>query len=115
MIKILMVSLALCAAPLLAQDGGAAIDASKTAKLKAMDDKAQSNAGGSMMKDRGKVMDQDNIKAAKAAKAHNPRGAHKEHWVCPMGDGGESDHAGPCPKCGMDLVLDKAYLKGKKK
>ena len=30
----------------------------------------------------------------------------KEHWVCPMHDGGESDHPGACPKCGMDLVLD---------
>ena len=31
--------------------------------------------------------------------------AKKEHWVCPMHDGGESDHAGKCPKCGMDLVM----------
>ena len=33
--------------------------------------------------------------------------AVKEHWVCPMHDGGESDHAGHCSKCGMDLVLEK--------
>ena len=33
--------------------------------------------------------------------------AKKEHWVCPMHDGGESDHAGACPKCGMALVLEK--------
>ena len=38
---------------------------------------------------------------AKAAKV-----AVKEHWVCPMHDGGESDHAGKCPKCGMDLVKE---------
>jgi len=39
-------------------------------------------------------------KAAAAAAA-------KEHWVCPMHDGGESDHAGKCPKCGMDLVKEE--------
>jgi hypothetical protein len=33
--------------------------------------------------------------------------AKHEHWVCPMHDGGESDHPGKCPKCGMDLVLVK--------
>jgi hypothetical protein len=31
----------------------------------------------------------------------------KQHWVCPMHDGGESDHPGKCSKCGMDLVLEK--------
>ena len=55
---------------------------------------------------------------AKVAKAHKKvsvkkekkmktKAAKKEHWVCPMHDGGESDHAGKCPKCGMDLVLEK--------
>jgi hypothetical protein len=32
----------------------------------------------------------------------------KEHWVCPMHDGGESDHAGKCSKCGMNLVKEEA-------
>lgn len=32
--------------------------------------------------------------------------AKKQHWVCPMHDGGESDHPGKCPICGMDLELE---------
>ena len=46
----------------------------------------------------------------KAAKAAAPKATavKQEHWVCPMHDGGESDHAGKCPKCGMDLVLEVA-------
>jgi hypothetical protein len=38
--------------------------------------------------------------------ASNSRVAKKQHWVCPMHDGGESDHPGKCPKCGMDLILE---------
>lgn len=49
--------------------------------------------------------------SAKAVKSAKPKakkiaakpGKHK-HWVCPMHDGGESDHPGKCPKCGMDMV-----------
>jgi Cu+-exporting ATPase len=36
-----------------------------------------------------------------------------EHWICPMHDGGESDHAGKCPKCGMALVKGKATTEKK--
>jgi hypothetical protein len=42
--------------------------------------------------------------APQATSAPAPAAAKKTHWVCPMHDGGESDHAGKCPKCGMDLV-----------
>ena len=43
----------------------------------------------------------------KAKKAKKMASAKHEHWVCPMHDGGESDHAGKCPKCGMDLVKEE--------
>ena len=46
-------------------------------------------------------------KAPKAKKKAPVQAAKHQHWVCPMHDGGESDHAGKCPKCGMDLVLEK--------
>lgn len=36
---------------------------------------------------------------AKAVKKH-------QRWVCPMHDGGWSDHPGKCPNCGMDMVLE---------
>ena len=42
-------------------------------------------------------------KKAKAKKAAAKPAKHK-HWVCPMHDGGEADHPGKCPKCGMDMV-----------
>lgn len=48
------------------------------------------------------------VKSKKAKKAKPVAAAAKEHWVCPMHDGGESDHAGKCPKCGMDLVKEKS-------
>jgi mannitol-specific phosphotransferase system IIBC component len=47
-------------------------------------------------------------KSSKKRKTKKAAAAKKEHWVCPMHDGGESDHAGPCPKCGMDLVKEDA-------
>lgn len=40
------------------------------------------------------------------AKTKKAKAAKHEHWVCPMHDGGESDHAGKCKKCGMDLVKE---------
>jgi hypothetical protein len=45
-------------------------------------------------------------KPAKKAKAKKiaAKPAKHQHWVCPMHDGGEGDHAGPCPKCGMAMV-----------
>jgi hypothetical protein len=47
-------------------------------------------------------------RAKPAQKAKAPKFAAKsakhKHWVCPMHDGGESDHPGPCPKCGMPMV-----------
>jgi len=50
-------------------------------------------------------------KAAKATPKAKPKAkkvaataAKHQHWVCPMHDGGEGDHAGKCPKCGMDMV-----------
>jgi Cu+-exporting ATPase len=46
-------------------------------------------------------------KAKKKAKAA-AKPAAKARYVCPMHDGGESDHPGHCPKCGMDLVEEKA-------
>jgi hypothetical protein len=48
---------------------------------------------------------QAKLKQAKT-KGAAKKAAVKEHWVCPMHDGGESDHAGKCPKCGMDLVKE---------
>jgi hypothetical protein len=42
-------------------------------------------------------------KKAKAKKVAAKPAKHK-HWVCPMHDGGEGDHPGPCPKCGMTMV-----------
>jgi hypothetical protein len=46
------------------------------------------------------------VKPAKKQKAKKvaAQPAKHHHWVCPMHDGGESDHAGKCPKCGMDMV-----------
>jgi hypothetical protein len=47
------------------------------------------------------------LKAKPKSKKTKPlAAAKKEHWVCPMHDGGESDHAGKCSKCGMDLVKE---------
>ena len=49
------------------------------------------------------------VHVSKLKKAKKPKplaAAKKEHWVCPMHDGGESDHAGKCKKCGMDLVRE---------
>ncbi len=46
------------------------------------------------------------VKAKKSKKVKKAMEAKHEHWVCPMHDGGESDHAGKCPKCGMDLVKE---------
>ena len=46
-------------------------------------------------------------KKVKTLKADKVAAAKKEHWVCPMHDGGESDHAGHCKKCGMDLVKEE--------
>lgn len=79
MIKELAVALALVASPLLAHDDHA--------------DGLTKTAGPKHVK-----MNKMHKKAKAAA---------KEHWVCPMHDGGESDHAGKCPKCGMDLVLEE--------
>jgi hypothetical protein len=66
--------------------------------------------------DAGATTSTAKAKAAAPAKVVKPRSkpkklkplaaAKKEHWVCPMHDGGESDHAGKCPKCGMDLVKE---------
>ena len=83
MIKVLVIATALLASPLVAHEEGMLHDASGTAKPAI----------------HGKM------KAKKLKKAKTV--AAKEHWVCPMHDGGESDHAGKCPKCGMDLVLEK--------
>ena len=46
------------------------------------------------------------LKPAKKAKAKKlaAKPAKHKHWVCPMHDGGEGDHPGPCPKCGMTMV-----------
>jgi hypothetical protein len=46
------------------------------------------------------------VKPAKKAKAKKvaAKPAKHKHWVCPMHDGGEGDHPGPCPKCGMTMV-----------
>lgn len=46
-------------------------------------------------------------KVKKSKKGKKTAKAVKERWVCPMHDGGESDHAGKCPKCGMDLVKEE--------
>jgi len=98
--KILTLALALAVTPLLAHDEGMMKDTSGTAKP--------------MMKGKmKKMMKKQGAKAESKPKPATPDAkgttvaAHKEHWVCPMGDGGESDHAGKCPKCGMDLVLEK--------
>ena len=46
------------------------------------------------------------VKPAKKAQARKTaaKPAKHKHWVCPMHDGGEGDHPGPCPKCGMTMV-----------
>jgi hypothetical protein len=46
-------------------------------------------------------------KKPKAKKPAKQVAAKKEHWVCPMHDGYESDHPGKCKKCGMDLVKEE--------
>jgi hypothetical protein len=46
-------------------------------------------------------------KPKKKTSAPKAKPAHAERWVCPMHDGYFSDHPGRCPKCGMDLVLEK--------
>lgn len=48
----------------------------------------------------GKARVREEKKGAVAAKAKRQR------WVCPM-DGYVSDHPGKCPRCGMDLVLER--------
>ena len=90
MIKAIAVGLMLVAAPVMAHEG-----VSMTAKSDVKEH--------APMKKKGKMK--------KVAKAK----AVKEHWVCPMHDGGESDHAGKCPKCGMDLVKEEAATKEEKK
>ena len=82
MIKEIVLAVAVLASPLMAHEDHAE-GLSKTAAPKAVKMHKMS-------------------KKTKAAK----KAAVKEHWVCPMHDGGESDHAGKCPKCGMDLVLE---------
>ena len=53
-----------------------------------------------------------NVPATTAAPASAP--APAKRYVCP-GDGTRSDHPGPCPACGMDLVEEPADMPGKTK
>lgn len=50
------------------------------------------------------------LKGAEKAPAKGKKSSKngKDLWICPMHDGGHSDHAGKCPICGMDLINPNA-------
>ena len=73
--------------------------------MKGMDMKSEPAAASATAKPAGKATAKKG--KAKDKKPKKVASAKHEHWVCPMHDGGESDHAGKCPKCGMDLVKEE--------
>src|ERR1035437_8332180 len=77
MMKVMTMALVLAAAPLLAHEEGVMKNVSTTARP--------------VMLKKGKA-----LKPRKIAKK-DQKAVAKQHFVCPMHDGGESDHAGTCP------------------
>ena len=47
-------------------------------------------------------------KKAKPKKAAKPKAEVKESWTCSMHPEVHLAHKGQCPKCGMDLIKEKA-------
>lgn len=63
---------------------------------------------GCSMGGKGCTMDDGQTKAPTTQPAATTQPSAKAaKYVCPMNDGGESNHAGKCPNCGMDLVEKK--------